>query len=1733
MPQILFPKTPVIAVVISTTRVKSLLEISLPSVFSQSLLPSVVYIISDSIDCLPIDSISKLNARQIPTKTLINAREKNLSGAMNTTLSEMLSDGLDPSKTFIAVLDDDDWWETDYLRSCYDAALVSGSDWIISGIIRHENIQDHGKYLTIPDFLTEKLFLRGNPHIQGSNLFVRLSKILLAGGYDENLPTTTDRDLSLRLLALGDIKIKTLKLHLVHHLAYGEGRLSEKGSDKKCLGLKRFYYKYRTFMDEDDIKFFLTRARETFGCDPESLSKIPEEDNKKVLLANTTEVLFSLVIGVIISEQSYLSCLIKDIIELKRAIGSISALIISDNAGLSTDIISQVSEELALEGITLSLVDIDQARRSADKGDLGLYYKDERNRKGIAFGRTILHRFVYLECLKYPEPVAWIIDDDISLHNIYWGTIDREITPSEFLGQIGKWKKKGVSIVVGKVGGDPPVPIMSTARTQMLDLFYNLKAVVSRSSNLGAGIASTGTTDIIQKVPAYFYDFPEQSFRHLETPIWKYSQDTDIHELSEKARTILRKEIFRPASYPVTGECSGDTYYYPDTDEFGPVRGGNTIILDIDCLRDFTNSSPRSGDIPYRRGDTLWAIMNRRLGPRRPVKGTRVVISSSMMLIQDRRKQETINEMQEKLVSDTLGSAFVRSIDTLLLGKSRDLKAREDYYEFLNFTDSDVNDIIVFMEREIDKRLKQILLNSWRIRGLIKSIRSILEQSTIATFNIVREIKESDGIAEVCEAMKNLFSESQINNVIYQVKNFSKEDLVIFLKSLTTSSRLYGDTLPIRYSDSEITEVESIINKTFDSGKLSNIGIGKEGIVFSDGINAYKYFHYGKFALKSSTLNFINDKLLGKNFIGLVRLSSISNADGHIIFKEDYVYGGNYTGGMIKGLISILQECRSNRIVIKNMAPKNLLSNRNELIFVDLGHDIEPYTDAGYYRMCKRAYLTFRWHFRPDIQELLQKSNHEMDFPELFGFEYFLDLIKERHTGEISVPFVTGALADVKHKKILDYGSGKGQIADELAKNNHVFAYDIDMSSYYNRHPGGRNPIAISRDDLNKISDEQDNFDLVLLSLVLCTIDDEKAREAISEARRLVKQDKEIVIIICNPFNIHNRETVTHEKIGNIRNYNTRFTFKKRIKLTGNLRNEYHRPLDWYIHELKKAGFHPTEFSESAGTSFEAVSPGSEFLMIRGRAVIIPNESDVSLMIKASSMEWRTIGYQVRHIVRQLEGPEKFKEKFILTDRETKNFARQYDKADVQSFEREIRELLDEGIVDSVYYASGDPLTSAAVSERWFGLKCTEPKSMNGQPVLTTLQGFEHARSKYILQLDSDCIIYRDGTEKSYLGEMVNILENKEHAITVSFPVCNNEKKPYTPHINSRKWRTEVRNSLIDRERLFSLRPLPNRLQVDGKLELPWHRSLDTKLASGPWDSYRGSIGNACFIHVPNALKKDINFWYNAVKYHEDSPPCQTQMGCVDMRATGIEEVLETRHEDMIVLVKGRNVPTTKIRRCFRSLLAQDFQEFAVIYVDAASENGSDEYVRYIGGSLFPKRLTLLRNHSPLTSMENIFIAIRKICRNPHSVIVMLDSDDALIRKDALSIVKSMYEKGADLTVGTMIRTDKYKEYPVHFDNPRLHRGGNVWQHLRTFRKYLFDSINPEDLKINGKWISEADDWAYMIPMVEMSKHPMVIQDIIYFYEPSSGKLEREIGRYEDTIAKVVSKRSYQGMKVG
>ena len=173
----------------------------------------------------------------------------------------------------------------------------------------------------------------------------------------------------------------------------------------------------------------------------------------------------------------------------------------------------------------------------------------------------------------------------------------------------------------------------------------------------------------------------------------------------------------------------------------------------------------------------------------------------------------------------------------------------------------------------------------------------------------------------------------------------------------------------------------------------------------------------------------------------------------------------------------------------------------------------------------------------------------------------------------------------------------------------------------------------------------------------------------------------------------------------------------------------------------------------------------------------------------------------------------------------------------------------------------------------------------------------------------------------------------------------------------------------------------------------------------------------------------------------------------------------------------------------------------------------------------FHPRCTIIRNRRRQGLLANMVTAIRLVCADPETVIITLDADDALIGDDVLLRLAAEYGSGADVTVGSMLRTDKAADYPVRFDRPREHRGGNVWQHLRSFRKCLFDAIPGDALRLDGEYIDLANDWAYMLPIVEMAENPVHIADALYLHEPSgtskdaAGKLLRDA-----VIARIVAK---------
>jgi UDPglucose 6-dehydrogenase len=257
---------PVIITIIPTHNRPALLDRALSSVSSQKKIPDIVYIVIDDDDpsYVVVEKIVARSGRTISANLIKNTRSRNLSGAVNTALERAEHDYPDTSNVFVSILDDDDWWDRSYLANTSKYAMETGADWIISGLIRHDDATQAGTMQPIPAKITPNMFFYTNPNVQGSNLFVRLSNLVAISGFDENLVSTTDRDVCIRLLDTGSVPA-TLNNHLTHHDADPlRDRLSSVGSRKKCQGLQYFYDKYAERMSQTERECFKKRSEDLF-----------------------------------------------------------------------------------------------------------------------------------------------------------------------------------------------------------------------------------------------------------------------------------------------------------------------------------------------------------------------------------------------------------------------------------------------------------------------------------------------------------------------------------------------------------------------------------------------------------------------------------------------------------------------------------------------------------------------------------------------------------------------------------------------------------------------------------------------------------------------------------------------------------------------------------------------------------------------------------------------------------------------------------------------------------------------------------------------------------------------------------------------------------------------------------------------------------------------------------------------------------------------------------------------------------------------------------------------------------------------------------------------------------------------------------------------------------------------------------------------------------------------------
>jgi glycosyltransferase involved in cell wall biosynthesis len=226
--------TDAISVVIPTYARPERLLIAINSVLDQS---------SSPVEIIIADNDPAGSARQVcdeqASPLLVHVDASGIRGA-----SHARNVGAQEAKgKWVAFLDDDDRWSTEYLEKTLERGRHKNVDMVLTPTMRDFSGEITPGKRPWEDVSFEQLLYNGNFGIVGSNIFIRTTVFRSIGGFDRLLPTSEDIDLFVRF-DRGGFKYAVVPDPYVVQSIHSDQRLSETGSMLLYEGTKRLRDKY-------------------------------------------------------------------------------------------------------------------------------------------------------------------------------------------------------------------------------------------------------------------------------------------------------------------------------------------------------------------------------------------------------------------------------------------------------------------------------------------------------------------------------------------------------------------------------------------------------------------------------------------------------------------------------------------------------------------------------------------------------------------------------------------------------------------------------------------------------------------------------------------------------------------------------------------------------------------------------------------------------------------------------------------------------------------------------------------------------------------------------------------------------------------------------------------------------------------------------------------------------------------------------------------------------------------------------------------------------------------------------------------------------------------------------------------------------------------------------------------------------------------------------------------------
>ena len=189
-------------------------------------------------------------------------------------------------------------------------------------------------------------------------------------------------------------------------------------------------------------------------------------------------------------------------------------------------------------------------------------------------------------------------------------------------------------------------------------------------------------------------------------------------------------------------------------------------------------------------------------------------------------------------------------------------------------------------------------------------------------------------------------------------------------------------------------------------------------------------------------------------------------------------------------------------------------------------------------------------------------------------------------------------------------------------------------------------------------------------------------------------------------------------------------------------------------------------------------------------------------------------------------------------------------------------------------------------------------------------------------------------------------------------------------------------------------------------------------------------------------------------------------------------------------------------KKCIESLKNQYYTNFTAYFIDDMSTDNSYEVAKKTIGD--DNRFILIKNTVKKHKTKNFIDVIRD---NPKikwdDVIIELDGDDRLSDNFVLGRLNTLFMNENIWVCGT-----KWKDQQGRLGNyvkpipSRARKTSWNFSHLRTFRSFLFNLIDDEDLRFEGQYFKAGCDLGHGIPILEMcgDEHFHYIDEPLYTY---------------------------------